>query len=164
MSAAAKTRPTDLAATFEDDRYAWARRRRVRRAGVVTEALLLVVLALAALASAHALLSGVVFAVVWVGGMLAFIAVHSVVNLGVRGLYDRREASLDEVQRIQRDRSTAATHWPRLVLSLLAVLVAVQTTASSGRPAAACSLGFVLWFASWLTSTWHLAWTLPEED
>jgi len=167
MSAAAKTRPTDLAATFEDDRYAWTRRRPVRRAGVAGEAVLVGVLALVALASGHGLLGGGVFAVVWVVGLALFVPLHSLVNLGVRGLYDRRETTLDEVQRTQRDRSTAATRWPRLLLSLLAVLVAVQTAtsadgASSG--AAAFSVGFVLWFASWLTSTWHLAWTLPEED
>jgi len=167
MSAAAKTRPTDLAATFEDDRYAWARRRPVRRAGVTGEAVLMGALALAALAAGHGVLGSGVFAVVWVVGLVLFIPLHSVVNLGVRGLYDRREASLDEVQRTQRDRSAAATHWPRLLLSLLAVLVAVQTaTGADGASAgaAAFSVGFVLWFASWLTSTWHLAWTLPEED
>ena len=167
MSAAAKTRPTDLAATFEDDRYSWTRRRSVRRAGVTGEAVLVGVLALAALAAGHGVLVGGVFAVVWVVGLVLFVPLHSVVNLGVRGLYDRRAASLDEVQRTQRDRSTAATHWPRLLMSLLAVLVAVQTATGAdgaGAAAAAFSVGFVLWFASWLTSTWHLAWTLPEED
>jgi len=170
MSAAAKTRPTDLAATFEDDRYSWTRRRSVRRAGVVGEAVLVGALALAALAAGHGLLGSGVFAVVWVVGLVLFIPLHSVVNLGVRGLHDRRETTLDEVQRTQRDRSTAATHWPRLLLSLLAVLVAVQTATSTDGAGgasggtAAFSVGFVLWFASWLTSTWHLAWTLPEED
>ncbi|MGQ7298323.1 hypothetical protein [Quadrisphaera sp. KR29] len=157
-------RPSGLAATFEDERYSWTRRRPTRRAAVVAEVVLLLAMAAAAVATAHSVGSVPAFVVVWVVGFLAFIPLHAVVNLGVRGVFDRRETTLDEVQRTMRDASTAAVQPLRVGLGLVAVVAAVALAVDAPVPTQGYALGFVLWFVTWLLSTWHLAWTLPEED
>jgi hypothetical protein len=168
MNAATRTRttsrPAGLAATFEDERYAWTRRTSTRRAGVVVEVVLLVALTAVALLAALGAVPLLASVVVWTAGFLAFIPLHAVVNLGVRGVFDRREATLDEVQRTMRHRSSAAVHAVRVVLGLVAVVGAVAVALHAPVPTQAYSVGFVLWFATWLLSTWHLAWTLPAEE
>lgn len=168
MNAATRTRstsrPTGLTATFEDERYAWTRRRSTRRTAVTAEVVLLLAMTAAAVAVAFGVGAVVPFVVVWTVGFVAFIPLHAVVNLGVRGVFDRRESTLDEVQRTMRDASSAAVQPLRVGLGLVSVLAAVAVALHAPVPTQAYALGFVLWFATWLLSTWHLAWTLPDED
>ena len=91
---------TYLARTFDDERYTWARTLRVRRRAVLAEVALFVALLAATLASA-ATDQGwtTTHFVVWTVGMLGFIPLHSVLNLGIRGVLDRDRRSLDEHQR-----------------------------------------------------------------
>lgn len=157
------TRTLGPSPLFEAERYAWTRRRTTRRSGVAVEAVLLLVIAAVVLAAAVAAVGdGLTGAVVAVG-LLAFIPLHSMVNLGVRGVFDRRDASLDEAQRLMRNRSFAATQPARVTLGLVGVMAAVFVALNAPVPGQAYMLGFVLWFVSWLLSTWHLAWTLPDE-
>lgn len=171
MNAATPTRPTSrsdrrsgLAATFEDERYSWTRRRSVRRTAVAVEVALVGFLAGVPLVSGMGGPGTVLPVALWVAACLAYIPVHSVVNLGVRGVFDRREATLDEVQRTMRDAASAAVNPARVVLGLLAVLVAVLVAVHGGGTGSGLAVGFALWFASWLLSTWYLAWTLPDEE
>lgn len=168
MNAATRTRSSSrtggLAATFEDERYAWTRRTSTRRVGVLAEAVILGAVLLVALLAAVEALPVVPSVVVWTAGFLLFIPLHAVVNLGVRGVFDRRAATLDEVQRTMRDASSAAVNPLRVVLGLVAVAAAVAVALHAPVPTQGYAVGFALWFATWLLSTWHLAWTLPEED
>ncbi|WP_433799105.1 hypothetical protein [Actinomycetospora sp. CA-084318] len=148
---------------FDTERYAWTRRRAVRRSGVVVEVVLFLVLAAAALWAAYDVADRGIGEIGIAVLFLLFIPVHSVVNLGVRGVFDRRAATLDEAQRTMRDRSLAAVHPARIVLGLVAVLAAVYVALHAPVPGQAYLLGFVLWFAAWMLSSWHLAWTLPDE-
>lgn len=168
MNAATRTRSGSrtggLAATFEDERYAWTRQRTVRRTAVAVEAALVGFLAGVPLVTAMSGPGTVLPVALWVAACVAFIPVHSVVNLGVRGVFDRRKASLDEVQRTMRDTATAAVTPYRIALGLVAVVAAVLVAVHGAGTASGLAVGFAVWFASWLMSTWHLAWTLPDEE
>ena len=155
---------TYLARTFDDGRYAWSRTGRVRRRAVVGEAALLVALT-AATVTASTTDDGwpTWFFVAWTVGMLAFIPLHSVLNLGIRGVLDRDARSLDEHQRRLGERSHSAVSWPAAALTFSAVAGAVAVVALTGHVAPALCLGFLLWFTSGLLTYWHLAWTAPEE-
>jgi hypothetical protein len=156
--------PTYLARTFEDERWAWTRHPRVRRRAVAAEAALLTVLVAATLVAGSTDEGWPTwFFVTWVVGMLAFIPLHSVLNLGIRGVLDRDRRSLDEHQRRLGERSHAAMGWPSTALTFAAFTGAVAVVALTGHVAPALCLGFLLWFASGLLTYWHLAWTSPEE-
>ncbi len=155
---------TYLARTFDDGRYAWARSRRVRRRAVVAEIALIGGLVAATLV-ASATASGWptwLFALL-AAGLLAFVPLHSVLNLGIRGVYDRDDRSLDEHQQRLREQSFLAMARPATALHLLAWVGGVAVAAGSDRVMPALYLGFLLWFAAGLLAYWHLAWTAPDE-
>ena len=157
---------TYLARTFEDERYAWARHPRVRRRAVVAEVALLVALVAATLAVAATGTGwSTWFFAAWTIGMFSFIPLHSVLNLGIRGVLDRDKRSLDEHQRRLGERSHSAMGWPATALHFAAWTgaVAVAVVALTGDVAPALCLGFLLWLAAGLLTYWHLAWTSPEE-
>lgn len=161
------TRPdqTYLTRTFEDGRYAWARSTRVRHRFVLAEATLLAVLVVATLvASGTEEGGGTAYFVAWSAGMLGFIPLHSLLNLGIRGLFDRSGRTLDEHQQRLRERSYGAVGWPSTALMLCAWAGGVTLVAVTGHTVLALCLGFLLWFAAGLLAYWHLAWTLPDED
>ena len=155
---------TFLARTFEDERYAWARDRQVRRRAVAGEAALLTALVAAVLTT---LATGTGwstwFFAAWTVGMLAFVPLHSLLNLGIRGVLDRDRRSLDEHQRRLGERSHSAVAWPSAALTFTAWAGAVAAVGLTGHVAPALCLGFLLWFAGGLLTYWHLAWTSPEE-
>jgi hypothetical protein len=155
---------TYLARTFDDERYAWARQRRVRRRAVLAEAALLAAL-IAAAVGAGSTDEGwpTWFFLAWSAGMLAFIPLHSVLNLGIRGVLDRDRRSLDEHQRRLGEQSHSAMSWPAAALTFAAFAGSVAVVARSGHVAPALCLGFLLWFASGLLTYWHLAWTTTDE-
>ncbi|MCZ2819656.1 hypothetical protein O2V63_04870 [Modestobacter sp. VKM Ac-2977] len=157
--------PTYLARTFEDERYGWTRHPRVRRRAVVAEAALLAALIAATLA-ASATETGwsTWFFGTWTVGMLALIPMHSLLNLGIRGILDRDARSLDEHQRRLGERSHSAMGWPSVALTFAAFTGAVAVVALTGHIVLALCLGFLLWFTSGLLTYWHLAWTSPEES
>ena len=156
---------THLARTFEDDRYDWTRNRRVRHRLVLAEAALVGFLVVASLATGFADDGWNTYYVVGLAvGLFGFVPLHSLLNLSIRGLYDRREQSLDEHQRSLRERSYKATSWWNAALTLAAWAGAVAMLAATGRTDVAIYLGFLFWFASSLVAYWHLAWTLPDED
>jgi hypothetical protein len=155
---------TYLARTFDDGRYAWARSRRVRRRAVVAEVALFLALIAATLVSAVTDRGWTTtYYVVWTAGMLAFIPLHSVLNAGIRGLFDRSARSLDEHQQRQRDLSFVSMAWPATALHFLAWAGAVTVVGTSGHVALGLCLGFLLWLAAGLLPYWHLAWTAPDE-
>ncbi|MGY2004472.1 hypothetical protein [Blastococcus sp. SYSU DS1024] len=155
---------TYLAKTFDDDRYAWARSRRARRRSVAAEVALFVALVAATLVSASTDEGWTTtYFVIWTAGMLAFIPLHSVLNLGIRGVLDRDKRSLDEHQRRLGERSHSAMGWPSMALTFAAIGGAVAVVALTEHVALALCLGFLLWLASGLLTYWHLAWTAPEE-
>ncbi|SOE02252.1 hypothetical protein [Blastococcus haudaquaticus] len=155
---------TYLARTFDDGRYAWARHPRVRRRAVIAEAALLVALVAATLAAASTDEGWTTwFFVTWTAGMVAFIPLHSVLNLGIRGVLDRDSRSLDEHQRRLGEQSHSAMGWPSAALGFAAFTGAVAVLALTEHVALALCLGFLLWFAGGLLTYWHLAWTSPEE-
>ena len=159
------TTQSSLVRTFEDERYAWTRTRTTRHRAVLAEAALLTVLVAGTLAAA-ATEEGwsTPFFVLWTAGMLLFIPLHSLLNLGIRGVFDRAQPSLDEHQRRMREHSHARVGWPATALTLLASAGGVLLAAGTGHTALALCLGFLLWFASGLLPYWHLAWTLPDEE
>ncbi|SFE36268.1 hypothetical protein [Blastococcus tunisiensis] len=155
---------TYLARTFEDDRYAWTREPRVRRRAVVAEVALVVALVAATLVAASTDEEWPTwFFVAWMVGMLGFIPLHSLLNLGIRGVLDRDKRSLDEHQRRLGERSHTAVAWPSTALTFAAWTGAVAVVGLTGHVMLALCLGFLLWFASGLLTYWHLAWTSPEE-
>ncbi|MDT0275953.1 hypothetical protein [Blastococcus goldschmidtiae] len=155
---------TYLARTFDDDRYAWARSRRVRHRAVVAEVALFVALLAATVGSASTDQGWTTwFFIVWTAGMLAFIPMRSVLDLGIRGVLDRDRRSLDEHQRRLGERSHSAMGRPSMALTFVAIGGAVAVVALTGHVAPALCLGFLLWLASGLLTYWHLAWTTPEE-
>lgn len=155
---------TYLARAFEDERYAWARHPRVRRRAVVAEAALLTALTGATIAAASTDTGwSTWFFMVWTVGLVAFIPLHSVLNLGIRGVLDRDKRSLDEHQRRLGERSHSAVGWPSTALTFVAFTGAVAVVALTEHVALALCLGFLLWFAGGLLTYWHLAWTSPEE-
>jgi hypothetical protein len=155
---------THLARAFDDGRYAWARSRTTRRRAVVAEAVLLSALVAATVAAASTSAGWATsFVVVWTVGLLAFIPLHSVLNLGIRGVFDRSSRSLDEHQQRLRERSVSAMSWPGTGLHLAAWSGAVTLVVATGHVLLALCLGFLLWFTAGLLAYWHLAWTAPEE-
>lgn len=155
---------TYLARTFDDERYVWARHPGVRKRAVVAEATLMVALIGATLvAAASAEGWSTWFFIIWTIGMFSFIPMHSVLNLGIRGVLDRDKRSLDEHQRRMGERSHSAMSWPSTALTFAAFAGAVTVVALTGHVALALCLGFLLWFASGLLTYWHLSWAAPEE-
>ena len=155
---------TYLARAFDDGRYDWARRRRIRRRAVVAEGALMAALIAATLAAAATDTGWPTwFFAAWMVGMLSFIPLHSVLNLGIRGVFDRSSRSLDEHQQRLRELSLAATAWPSIALHLAAWSGAVAVVALTEHVAPALCLGFLLWMTAWVLPSWHLAWTAPEE-
>jgi membrane protein implicated in regulation of membrane protease activity len=156
---------TRLAHTFEDERYAWTRTRAARHRAVLAEAALLAALVAATLTSA---LTGAgwttTYYLAWTVGMLLFIPLHSLLNLGIRGVFDRRRHSLDEHQRGMREHSHSRVGWPMTGLTFTAWAGGIALAAGTGHTTLALCLGFLLWLAASLLPYWHLAWTLPDED
>jgi hypothetical protein len=156
---------TSLARTFEDERYSWARSRSTRHRAVLGEAALLTGLVAATVAAA---LTDdgwdTSFSVVWTVGLVLFIPLHSLLNLGIRGVFDRAVHSLDEHQRGLREHSHARVGWPMTALTFAAWAGGVAVAAATGHTVLALCLGFLLWFAAGLLPYWHLAWTLADED
>jgi hypothetical protein len=156
---------TYFARTVDDDRWAWTRTRRVRRRAVLGEAALIAALLGATVAAAGTDQGwSTSYFVVWTAGMLGFIPLHSLLNLGIRGVYDRSDRSLDEHQQRLRDRSFAAVAWYASASYLAAWTGAVTVVGLTGHIALALCLGFLLWFAAGLLPYWHLAWTAPDES
>jgi hypothetical protein len=156
---------TYLARTFEDSRYAWTRTRRVRRRVVVAEAALLTTLLVVTLAAAATEAGATVaYFAGWTIGMVAFVPLHSCLNLGIRGLFDRSGRSLDEHQQRLRERSAGAVVLPSQGMHLLSWAGGIALAGLTGHIALALCLAFLLWFTAWLLSYWHLAWTLPDEE
>lgn len=155
---------TYLARTFDDGRYAWARTRRVRRRAVVAEAVLVAALVACTVVAATTD-SGwpTWYFVVLAVGLLGFVPLHSVLNLGIRGVYDRDDRSLDEHQQRMRERSFLAMARAATVLHLAAWAGAVTVVATTDHVMPALYVGFLLWFAAGLLAYWHLAWTAPDE-
>jgi hypothetical protein len=154
---------TYLTRTFDDGRYAWARSRRVRRRAVVAEVVLVAALVAATLVAATASGWSTTYFVVLAVGLLGFVPLHSVLNLGIRGVYDRDDRSLDEHQQRLRERSFLAMAWPATALHLAAWAGGVTVVATTEHVMPALYLGFLLWFAAGLLAYWHLAWTAPDE-
>jgi hypothetical protein len=155
---------TYLARTFDDDRYAWARGLATRRRAVIGEAVLIAALVVATVVAASTATGWPTwFFISWTVGMLAFIPLHSVLNLGIRGVLDRDRRSLDEHQRRLAERSHSAMSWTSTALTFAAWTGAVAVVALTDHVAPALCLGFLLWFSSGLLTYWHLAWTSPEE-
>lgn len=152
-----------LVDAFDDDRFAFTRVARNRRGLVVAEAALLGVLVVTT-AVAVATEVGRTTWYLWTVALLAFIPVHSLLNAGIRGLYDRSGRSLDEYQRQVRAHSYEAVRWPSYALTFAAWAGAVAMTSVTDDTELAWALGFLLWFAASLLSYWHLAWTMPSED
>jgi len=155
---------TFLARAFEDGRYAWTRTHRVRTRAVLAEAALLAGLVVATVACALTDAGWTPgYFVAWTAGMLLFIPLHSLLNLGIRGVFDRGRDSLDEHQRGMRERSHARVGRPMTTLTFAAWTGGIALAAGTGHTALALCLGFLLWFAAGLLPYWHLAWTLPDE-
>lgn len=155
---------TYLARTFDDSRYDWARGRRTRRRAVLGEVALFATLVTATLACAASPEGwSTWFFVVWTAGMLGFIPLHSLLNLGIRGVFDRSSRSMDEHQQELRERSYVAVAWPAWGLNFTAFAGAVTLVALTDEVALALCLGFLLWMTAGLLAYWHLAWTAPEE-
>lgn len=152
-----------LARTYDDDRFAWTRRKRVRRRLVVAEAVLISALVVLTIAAAVVGADRGWLAWPWSIALLGFVPIHSFLNLGIRGLYDRSERTLDEHQRRLRDESYIAVRWPATFVTLAAVL-AVFAASLMGDTARGLMAGFLLWFGASLLPYWHLAWMLPDED
>ncbi len=156
---------TTLTRTFEDERYAWTRTHTTRHRAVLAEATLLTALVVATLLAAGTDEGwSTAYFLAWTAGMLLFIPLHSLLNLGIRGLFDRGRQSLDEHQRGLREHSHARVGWPMTALTLAAWAGGVTLAAATGHTALALCLGFLLWFAAGLLPYWHLAWTLADED
>ncbi|MGY1914123.1 hypothetical protein [Blastococcus sp. SYSU DS0973] len=155
---------TYLARTLDDRRWAWARTRRVRRRAVLAQVALIVLLVMATLASATTREGWTTwFFGAWTAGMLGFIPLHSVLNAGIRGVFDRSSRSLDEHQQRLRDHSFVTVAWPATALHFAAWTGAVTIVALSGHVPLALCFGFLLWLTAGLLAYWHLAWTVPDE-
>ncbi|MGY2066174.1 hypothetical protein [Blastococcus sp. SYSU DS0619] len=155
---------TYLARNFEDGRWAWARTVRVRRRAVIAQAALLSALISATVTAAATDVGWTTtYFVVMTVGLLGFIPLHSLLNAGIRGVFDRSVRSLDEHQRRLRDRSFTGMAWPATALHFASWSGAVAVVALTGHVPLALYLGFLLWFTAGLLPYWHLAWTAPEE-
>lgn len=167
MSTPAGTRPDPglLARTFEDDQHAWTRTRRARHRSVLAEAVLLAALLALTLWTAGTTTGWTTgSAVAWCVGMLAFVPLHSMLNLGIRGVYDRRVSTLDEHQRRLRVEAAAQAGPASAALALAAWTVGISVVAVTGHTVPALCAAFLLWGAACLAPYWQLAWTLPDED
>ncbi|MCF6746666.1 hypothetical protein E9529_20805 [Blastococcus sp. KM273128] len=155
---------TYLARTFDDSRYDWARSRRSRRRAVLAEVALFAALVTATLVCAASPQGwSTWYFAVWTAGMFLFIPLHSLLNLGIRGVFDRSSRSMDEHQQELRERSYVAVAWPAWGLNFTAFAGAVTLVALTDEVALALCLGFLLWMTAGLLAYWHLAWTAPEE-
>lgn len=155
---------SSLTRTFDDQRYAWTRTRRLRRRLVAAEAMLLGALTLVVLVASITTEEPHTTALLMVAvGLLVFVPLHSLLNLGIRGLFDRGRATLDEHQRRIRERSASATWTANAALTLAAWLGGVAVVSATGHTTLSLFLGFLLWLAAGLLTYWHLAWTLPDE-
>ena len=155
---------TYFARTLDDGRYDWTRTRRTRRRAAAAEVALLAALVAATVLAARTDAGWTTaYFVVWSVGLLAFIPLHSLLNLGIRGVFDRSTRSLDEHQQRTRERSFSAMAWPSSGLHLAAWSGAVAVAVLTPHVALALCLGFLLWFTAGLLPYWHLAWTSPEE-
>jgi hypothetical protein len=158
------TRPS-LAATFEDERHGWARTRTARHRSVLAEgALLTALVAVTVVAALTEQGWSTAYFVAWTAGMLLFIPLHSLLNLGIRGVFDRGRHTLDEHQQGLREHSHARVGWPASALTFAAVAGGVALASGTGHTPLALCLGFLLWFTAGLLPYWHLAWTLTDED
>ncbi|WNB85529.1 hypothetical protein [Cellulomonas sp. ATA003] len=156
---------TFLSRAVEDGRYDWTRSVRVRRRLVLAEVGLLTALLIGAVVASTTDDGWTApYLVAWVVGMFGFIPLHSLLNTGIRCVFDRSPRSLDEHQRRLREQSTAAIQWPGAVLTALALVGAVGLAELTGHTTLGLGVGFLLWFAATLLAYWHLAWTLPDED
>jgi hypothetical protein len=156
---------SSLVRTFEDERYGWARTRGTRHRAVLAEAALLTVLTAATVVAALTDAGWTTgFFVVWSAGMLLFIPLHSLLNLGIRGVFDRAAHSLDEHQQGLREHSHARVGWPASALTLAATVGGIALAGLTGHTVLGLCLGFLLWFTAGLLPYWHLAWTLADED
>lgn len=168
MNRTAPTTESDgghLARAFDDERHGWTRAARWRQRAVCAEvALLAVLLTVTVAAAATDADPPAWFVVTWTLGLFAFIPVHSVLNAGIRGLYDRRGRTMDEHQRALHDRSLVAVRWPSTGLTLLAWAGAVAIVGTTQKTGLGLAFGFLCWFAATLLPYWHLGWTLPDED
>ena len=154
-----------LARTFEDERYSWTRTRSTRHRAVLAEAVLLTVLVAATLAAALTDRGWTTaYFLAWTAGMLLFVPLHSLLNLGIRGVFDRGRHSLDEHQQGMREHSHARVGWPMTALTFAAWAGGIALAAGTGHTVLALCLGFLLWFTAGLLPYWHLAWTLADED
>jgi len=166
VSTPAGTRPDPglLARMFEDDQHAWTRTRQARRRSVLAEAVLLAALLALVLWTAGTTTGWTTgFAVAWCVGMLAFVPLHSMLNLGIRGVYDRRVSSLDEHQQRLRVEAAAAAGVASGALTLAAWTVGIAVVSVTGHTAPALCAAFLLWGAACLMPYWRLAWTMPDE-
>jgi hypothetical protein len=156
--------PVYVARWFEDERKAWARRPRVRRRAVIAEATLVAALITATVVAAASDRGWPTwFLIAWMVGMFSFIPLHSVLNLGIRGVLHRDRRSLDEHQQRMRDRSFVAVRWPSWALTFGAIIGAVTVLDRTGNVDLALCFGVLLWWAACLLAYWHLAWTAPDE-
>ena len=153
-----------LARAFEDERYAWTRTVRLRQRMVLAEATLLTSLVIATVVAATTGGWSPWSFAAWTAGMLAFIPLHSLLNAGIRGVFDRNGRSLDEHQRSLRARSHSAVSMPGTALTLLSWLCGIAVVATTDDVALGLCLSFLLWFTAGLLAYWHLAWILGEED
>ena len=106
---------------------------------------------------------GIGYTVAWCVGMLAFIPLHSMLNLGIRGLYDRKTRTLDEHQRRLRVESAAQAGVASAALTCAAWTTGIAVVAVTGHTDLGFGVAFLLWGAACLLPYWHLGWTLPEE-
>ncbi|MQA17410.1 MAG: hypothetical protein GEV09_25875 [Pseudonocardiaceae bacterium] len=95
--------------------------------------------------------------------MLALLPLHSLLNAGIRGCYDRSGRTLDERQRQVRARSHEAVRWPSTTLTFAAWTGAVAVVSLTGHTRLGLATGFLLWFAASPLPYWHLGWTLADE-
>lgn len=160
-----ETETSYLARNFDDTRFGWTRMRRTRRRLIVVQAIVFAILVAVTAAAATTDTGRPAWHMVaWLVGLLGFIPLHSALNAGIRGMYDRRSRTLDEHQRRLRDESFIAVRWPATLLTFAAWAGAVGTVGLSGYVRLGLEMGFLIWFVAWLLPYWHLAWTLPDEE
>jgi hypothetical protein len=160
-----KPEDSHLARIFEDEGLAWTRRRGLRRRLVVAEAGLLAALALLTLWTAGSEQGWTTaYTIAWCVGMLGIIPLHSMLNAGIRGVFDRSPRTLDEHQRGLRAHAYADVGWGSYALTLSAWTCGIAVVAITDHTGLGMALAFVLWFSAGLLPYWRLAWTMPEED